>query len=65
MHGGPCVVGGMRGRGVRMTGGIHVGKAGGGWSVCMAGETATAAGSTHPTGMHSCFQSSFSQFSQK
>ena len=23
--------------------------------VCMAGETATAAGGTHPTGIHSCF----------
>ena len=22
---------------------------------CMAGETATAAGGTHPSGMHSCF----------
>ena len=22
---------------------------------CMAGETATAAGGTHPTGMHSCY----------
>ena len=37
----------------------------GGGSVCMTGEPATAAGGTHPTGMHSCFQSSFSQFSQK
>ena len=33
-----CVAGGMRGKG----GGLH------------AGETATEAGSTHPTGMHSC-----------
>ena len=58
--------GGMRGRGVRMGGGMHVDK-GGGWggSVCMVGETAIAAGGTRPTGMHSCFQSSFSQFSQK
>ena len=23
---------------------------------CIAGETATAADGTHPTGMHSCFQ---------
>ena len=23
---------------------------------CMAGETATAANGTHPTGMHSCFE---------
>ena len=29
--------------------GMHVGG-----GVCMAGETATAAGGTHPTGMHSC-----------
>ena len=40
MHaGGMCVAGGMRGRG----------------GACMAGETATAAGDTHPTGMHSCY----------
>ena len=35
--------GGMHGRGVCMSEGA-----------CMAGETATAAGGTHPTGMHSC-----------
>ena len=27
---------------------------GGGGGVCVAGETATAADGTHPTGMHSC-----------
>ena len=43
---GECVAGGMHG-----TGGGHV------WQgVCMAGETATAAGDTHPTGTHSCLK---------
>ena len=27
-----------------------------GEGACVAGETAIAAGGTHPTGMHSCFQ---------
>ena len=38
-------------------GGMHVvGRAWGGWGEgCVAGETATVAGRTHPTGMHSCF----------
>ena len=40
---GVCIVGGMHGRGVCMVG-----------EPCAAGETATAAGGTHPTGMHSC-----------
>ena len=26
-----------------------------GGGACMAGETATEAGGTHPTGMHSCY----------
>ena len=49
MHGwghawpGACVVGGAC-----MVRGMHGGGA------CMAGETATAVGGTHPTGMHSC-----------
>ena len=50
--------GGMHGRGCAWQGGM----CGGGhawWGacvavVCMAGEMATAVGSTHPTGMHSC-----------
>ena len=43
--------GGMRRRGhAWVVGGVHA-KEGG----CVAGETATAAGGTHPTGMHSCF----------
>ena len=68
MHGrgtcmaGECMVGGTCGRGhapqggwVCMVGGTCVARgayvAGG---ACMVGETATAADSTHPTGMHSC-----------
>ena len=34
--------------GACVVGGMH------GRGACMAGETATAAGSMHPTGMHSC-----------
>ena len=41
-----CVVGGGRGMYGR--------------GVCMAGKTATAAESMHPTGMHSCLASAFS-----
>ena len=37
--------GGMHGRGACMA-----------REACMAGETATAAGGTHPTGMHSCLK---------
>ena len=59
-EGGICA-GGMHG------GGGWGGMCGGGhalWGVgvcvageaCMAGETATAADGTHPTGMHSCYQ---------
>ena len=40
---GACVAGWVRGRGACIAG------------VCVAGETATAAGSTHPTWMHSCY----------
>ena len=37
-------------------GGVHgEGDMRGGGGACMAGETATAADGTHPTGMHSCF----------
>ena len=39
---------GMHGRGCAWQGGRVAG-------ACVAGETATAAGGTHPTGMHSCF----------
>ena len=58
---GTCMVGGMHGRGhvwqgVCMAEGMHGREAcmmeGGGY---LAGETATAAGDTHLTGMHSCF----------
>ena len=59
VHGRACVAGGMHGKGVCMAGGNVW------WGVCVAegvcmagqcvaGETATAAGGTHPTGMHSC-----------
>ena len=41
--------GGMRGEG-----GACVAR-----GACLAGKTATAAGSTHPTGMHSCLHLSF------
>ena len=44
MAGGACVVVGINGRGVCVVG------------ACVAGETATAADGTHPTGMHSCFE---------
>ena len=40
-------------KGVCMVGGMHSsGHAW--WGACMAGKTATAVDSTHPTGMHSC-----------
>ena len=39
---GACMAGGIHGRGPCVGGGS------------MAGETATAAGGTHPTGIHSC-----------
>ena len=52
-RGGDVAKGGRHGRGGM--GGIH----GRGWAcvvggMCMAEETATAAGGMHPTGMHSC-----------
>ena len=42
------MVEGMCGGGACMAGGVH------GRGACMAGEMAIAAGSMHPTGMHSC-----------
>ena len=54
-----CVAGGLHLRGYAwwweacVAGGMH-GREG----ACMAGETATAADSTHPTGMHSCLRCS-------
>ena len=62
---GACVAGGHAWQGV-CGGGMHRGKAciperhawrGGG--ACVAGETATAADGTHPTGMHSCSLQNF------
>ena len=44
VRGGRAWQGGMCGRGC-----VH------GMEACVAGETATAAGGMHPTGMHSCF----------
>ena len=44
--------GGVRGGGGQ--GDMH-----GGGGACVVGETATAAGGTHPTGMHSCIVSKF------
>ena len=41
----------MRAGGACVPGGACVA----GRRACMAGEMATAAGGTHPTGMHSCF----------
>ena len=40
--------------GVHGEGGVHGMEACMAEGVCMAGEMATAANSTHPTGMHSC-----------
>ena len=65
---GVCMAGGMHGRGACMAGGVHgsrvcmvgvcisAGMCGGqAWQgAWVAGETPTATGSTHPTGMHSC-----------
>ena len=48
MHGWGCALRGACMVGTCMTGGMR------GRGVCVAGETATAAGGTHPTGMHSC-----------
>ena len=62
MAGGMCGGGhawqGVCGRGACMAGGVHD-RGGGGvhdrGGACVAGEMATAAGGTHPTGMHSSF----------
>ena len=53
---GACMAGGMYDRGACMAGGMHGwGMCDKGGGACVAGETAIAADSTHPTGMHSCF----------
>ena len=58
-RGGLCVAGGMRGKGGHAWHGVCArGMCGRGhaWQgACVTGKTAIAAGSTHPTGMHSCF----------
>ena len=48
MHGegGACMAGSLHGRGHVWQGGVR------GKGACVAGETATAADGTHPTGMH-------------
>ena len=59
-EGGVCMVGCVRGQGACMAGAVCM--VGGGACMvgcvckgaCMAGETATAADGTHPTGRHSC-----------
>ena len=48
VHREACVAGGMHGRGACVERGMH------GRGACVAGETATAADGTHPTGMNSC-----------
>ena len=53
-QGGACVAGGVHGTGACMTRDMCDG--GHAWQgACMAGETAIAVGSMHPTGMHSCY----------
>ena len=59
MGGEACVAGGMHGRGVHGRSGVHGRRAcmagEHAWQgVCVEGETAIAAGGTHPTGMYSC-----------
>ena len=51
--GGAMCGGGVHGRGLCMGQG-HVWRGHALWGTCVAGETATAAEGTHPTGMHSC-----------
>ena len=60
---GACMAGGMCGRGACMVGGCAWQRGWHAWQgvcvvggSCVAGETATEADGTHPTGMHSCFK---------
>ena len=53
-HGWWGVAGGVHGRGACMAGGCTWQGGVHGRGACVAGEMATAAGDTHPTGMHSC-----------
>ena len=50
--------GGMHGKGYAWQGACMAGGACMAWG-CVAGKTAIAAGSTHPTGMHSCLSMHF------
>ena len=54
-----CGGGHMWQGGVHGQGGCVAGVGGLGGGLCTAGETATAADVTHPTGMHSCYFFSF------
>ena len=57
---GASMAGGIHGRGTCMagghawSGGLYVAGEHAWQGACVAGETAIAAGGTHPTGMHSC-----------
>ena len=61
-QGGACSLGGAWSRGCLVGGGLVLGGSGlgGAWSGGVPGgdtpQTATAAGGTHPTGMHSCYE---------
>ena len=66
MHGrGACMAGAVHGRrhawqrGHAWQGGMR------GRGACVAGELATAAGGTHPSGMHSCSSNKTSQLQKK
>ena len=54
MAGGASVAGGMQGRGCAWQGVCVAGGTFMAGGACLTGEMATAAGGTHPTGMHSC-----------
>ena len=57
---GACVAGGVHGRGLAWQWSYMVGRHAWQAEACVEGETATAAGGTHPTGMHSCLRNYFS-----
>ena len=58
--GGASVVGGVHGRGMHGGGMCGRGACMAGGGACVAGETATAVDSTHPTGIHYCISIYFS-----
>ena len=57
---GACVAGGVHGRGLAWQWSYMVGRHAWQAEACVEGETATAAGGTHPTGMHSYLRNYFS-----